>query len=105
MASVGIPLLAVASEFATEIVGYLPQDDSSYVEAGHRVIVESVRSRRPAASESEVLRISPAIEELPSRLWRRPGVAEFGRPVIVSASIELGLVPGELVRIRTSGWH
>ncbi len=94
----GEPVVMIAQRFASEVVGYLPEYAPRMAEANMQVVV--ARSSDPAvAAESVVLRVSPTIEVIPERLWRRPGVPEYGRPFVVATAQPLQLVPGESVSI------
>lgn len=95
----GEPVVLVSRSFATEIVAYLPERDPRVAQRKQSVVLAR-RSDPGVVAESVVLRVSPVIEALPERLWKRPGAAEYGRSFVVAAAARLGLVPGEAVNIR-----
>jgi len=95
----GEPVVLVTRSYATEIVAYLPEQDPRIAKRRQTVMLAR-RSNPRVVAESVVLRISPTIEALPERLWKRPGVAEYGRSFVVAAVAKLALSPGEAVQVR-----
>ena len=51
-------------------------------------------------AESFVVRMGPAMEMKPQRLWRDPMVPDYGRAVVIAALPGLNLTPGELLHVR-----
>lgn len=96
----GEPVVLITSLHAGEILAWLspsPELDGS-VREGARV--EIVRPAEPGVvRESLIRRVGPAVDELPERLWRTPGVPEYGLPVLIAA-VDEPLLPGETVRVR-----
>jgi len=100
--SQGQPILSVSETEVREIVAYLPETEAARIRPRSAV---SISSRRPPGSimESQVLRIGPAVELLPQRLWRDPVIPDYGYGVIIAAAPDFNLLPGELVDVRFSG--
>ena len=100
----GEPVARLVGTRAADIVAYLPEGVGAEVRAG-----DLVRVARPAQpwenAEAIVERVGPAIEEIPSRLWRDPAVAEFGRPLLIEGAAALEILPGEAVSVRLSADH
>jgi hypothetical protein len=68
------------------------------------MIVEVARASEPTlVAEATVVKVGPAVEELPLRLWFDPARPRFGRPFLVSVSSPLSLIPGEKLLIRLAG--
>ena len=63
------------------------------------VLVSSLR-RPNQVAESFVVRMGPAMEMKPQRLWRDPMVPDYGRAVVIAALPGLNLTPGELLHVR-----
>jgi multidrug resistance efflux pump len=100
----GEPVVTIARPFASEVVGYLPEGgERDLAERAH--VVVSRHDDRTVSAESLVLRVSAALEMLPERLWRRPGVPDWGRPFIVAGAQPLDLLPGERVVITPASSH
>ena len=95
----GHPIARVAQAFASSVIAYAPERAPITPRPGARVRVLARRTGAPAL-ESVVVRIGPAIELMPDRLWRNAGVTEYGRPFLVAAGEPLHLVPGELVDVE-----
>ena len=51
-------------------------------------------------AESVVVRVGTALELMPDRLWRQPGLPGYGRAVIIAGVPDLRLAPGERVDVR-----
>ena len=95
----GEPLLAVTERLASEIVAYASGASISAVV--ERARIAAARQDMPSrVAESVIIRVGPAIEQLPQRLWRDPSTPEYGRPFVVAGIPALNLTPGELVSLR-----
>ena len=97
----GEPIVMIAERSVQEIVAYLDEREATRIEENTAVRLAS-RARPGVVAESVVLRVAPAIEPLPQRLWRNPQVADYGRAVVIAASPAMQLTPGELVDVRFS---
>jgi multidrug resistance efflux pump len=96
---VGDPILAVAEAEPNEIIAYVSEQQFEHLR--EQMPVALVKTRMPAKlANSVVLRIGPTIELMPQRLWANPTIPQWGRPVLIRIPPELGLVQGEMVRIR-----
>ena len=97
----GEPIVMIAERSVQEIVAYLEERDATRIQLNAAVQVAS-HARPGVVAESVVLRVAPAIEPLPQRLWRNPQVADYGRAVVIAASPAMQLTPGEMVNVRFS---
>jgi multidrug resistance efflux pump len=92
------PILSIIPACPKEIVGYLPEDRPTEIMEGD--VVEIFDFRNPAQpTAARILKVAPAIEEIPIHLRRNPSIPEWGQPVLVSVPPELKLLSGERVRI------
>ena len=97
--NVGEPVVTVIEEVASEVIGYLPEQLAHRLELGTTVL--AWRGSAPSTpTESVVVRMGPAIEQLPQRLWRDPAVPQYGLPFIVGGVAALRLTPGERLHLR-----
>ncbi|RMF24117.1 MAG: HlyD family efflux transporter periplasmic adaptor subunit [Deltaproteobacteria bacterium] len=94
----GQPVVRVAQRFASDIIAYAPDRAPRMPRVGQPAKV--IARRGGPALESVVLRVGPAIEPMPNRLWRNAGITEYGRPFLVAAGAPLRLIPGELVDVQ-----
>jgi multidrug resistance efflux pump len=95
----GEPILTVTEQTPHEIVAYLNESDGESARQSARVLVAS-RTQPDRVAESLIVRVGPAIQQLPQRLWRNPRVPDYGRPVVIAGVPALDLTPGELVEVR-----
>lgn len=98
--TVGEPLLTVVEEIASEVVAYLPESHRDSIELGSTLVAWR-RGAPTQTAESVVVRIGPAIEELPQRLWHDPNVPQYGRPFVVQGVAPLRPTPGEELGLRS----
>ena len=95
----GEPLVVVVELIASEIVAYAPQSFAGSIVERSRVA--AARQADPArVAESIITRVGPSIEQMPQRMWRDPGIPEYGLPFVVAGVPELKLTPGEVVAIN-----
>ncbi len=95
----GQTILVVAEAEPTEIVAYVNEAQASGVR--ERMAVKLVKGgSRPQIVNSQIAYIGPTMEPMPQRLWRRPNVAEWGRPMIIKIPPNLKLTPGQTVGIK-----
>jgi multidrug resistance efflux pump len=92
------PILAIIPTSPSEIIGYLPEEHPSKVREGDMVEVSGLRNPSQV-KDSRILKVAPAIEEIPIHLRRNPNIPEWGQPVLVSIPPELKLISGERVKI------
>lgn len=95
----GEPILTVTDGSVSEILAYLDDTEAGRAKEKTPVVVASV-SRPGRTAESFVVRVGPAVEMLPQRLWREPQTPEYGRAVVIAAVPGLDLAPGELLSVR-----
>lgn len=95
----GEPIVMIAERSVREIVAYLNEGDDARIAANTPVVVTG-RGRPASVAESVVVRVAPAIQALPQRLWRDPRTPDYGRAVIIAAAPAMKLTPGELVDIK-----
>ena len=95
----GEPILTIAERVPREIIAYVAEADTVAARENSRVLVTSQRDPSKVA-ESLIVRVSPAIEPLPQRMWRDPRIPDYGRAVVIAGVPALELTPGELVHVR-----
>jgi multidrug resistance efflux pump len=95
----GEPLLFVLGQRVSEILAYAPESAARQITV--RSQVAAARRGDPSlVAESIITRVGPSIEQMPQRMWRDPGIPEYGLPFVVAAVPALKLTPGEIVEIR-----
>ncbi|MBN2492253.1 MAG: HlyD family efflux transporter periplasmic adaptor subunit [Planctomycetes bacterium] len=95
----GDPILLIADPRTTRVVAHIPER-TRHLDIRPGDTVELVRRRTPVeVLEAKVIRVGPAVEEIPIQERRNPTLVEWGRPVLIAAS-ELELCPGETVDVR-----
>ena len=95
----GDPVLTLTQAGPTEIVAYASEEQVNKIHEGMEV--ELIKSSEPARIiQSRIIYVGPVVERLPVRLWRNPNLPQWGRPFLIEAPPEMGLVTGELVGIR-----
>jgi multidrug resistance efflux pump len=95
----GDPILTLTEAGPTEVIAYASEEQVSSIRQGMEV--ELIKSSEPARIiHSRITYVGPVMEQLPVRLWRNPNVPQWGRPFLIEAPSEIGLVTGELVGIR-----
>jgi len=95
----GEPILLVAERSVREVVAYLDEQAGSEIRENTPVLM-AYPNGQGVLAESVVVRVSPAIQELPLRLWRNPRVPDYGRAVVIAASPDMGLTPGQRVDVK-----
>ena len=95
----GDPILTLTEARPEEIIAYASEEQVNSIHEGMEV--ELIKSSEPARIiRSRITYIGPVVEKLPVRLWRNPNFPQWGRPFLIDAPPEIGLVTGELVGIR-----
>ncbi len=92
----GEVLVTVVARHPDAIVAYLPPAAAGVVVPDQEVGVEDP-ARPGAVARTTVRSVGPSVVELPARLWRRPGVPEWGLPVRLTPVD--GYVAGQLMRV------
>lgn len=95
----GEPILLITEQSVREIVAYLGEEDAAGVREDSPVLV-ATRNGNGTIAESVVLRVSPGVQMLPSRLWSDPQVPLYGRAVVIAAYPGMHLAPGQMVEVR-----
>jgi len=95
----GEPILMITEDRPTEIIAYANEEQVSRISMGMEV--EIIKSSEPARiARSYITYVGPIVEQLPVRFWRNPNFPQWGRPFLIKAPPEMGLVTGETVGIR-----
>jgi multidrug resistance efflux pump len=94
----GQPLLVLVARESPEVIAYLPESQVAEVHPGQRVLLAPPVPLRDAA-ELVVVRVGPAVEALPARLWSDPSRPQFGVPVLARGPGTVRLRPGERVTL------
>lgn len=99
MVSPGESIVTIGGNQALQVVGYLPEADTTPLR--EKMPVRIARLNQPwDTAQATIHRLGTGVEQVPPRLWRDPKRPEFGRCFVVSAASPLGLMPGETVLIR-----
>jgi multidrug resistance efflux pump len=97
-ATVGKPILAIASSSCEFIIGYLREDRMLRPQPGMTVIIQP-RAKPTRQYRSYIVTAGAQVEPLPYRHWRNPQVAEWGWPIQAAIPPDAQLAPGELVEL------
>jgi len=95
----GAAILTITNPKPREVVAYLPENTAHCDIQGKKVQLITMGVKRQIA-ESQVIIVSPVIEQLPARLWPNPNLPQYGRAFIVQIPPELEVMPGEKVGVR-----
>lgn len=97
----GAAVLAIADPKSTRVVAHIPEGSGHLdVRVGDRVQLQR-RTSPTQVLEAQVLRVGPAVEEIPLQGRRNPNLVEWGRPVLIAATGgNLDLYPGETIEVR-----
>lgn len=95
----GEPILTVAKTRPETVVGWIGEEHMHRINLGMEVrLVKRGETQQIAMSEITV--VGPEVKMLPERLWRIPGVPEYGRSFHVGVPPNLKLLPSEKVGIK-----
>lgn len=93
-----MPIMTVSSPVADYVTVWLDPHQAGIVR--EKMPVEIIKTTAPrAAYPAEVVSMGSAFEIIPEQLWKTPGVPQWGRPVCISVSPELGLLGNEVVGV------
>jgi multidrug resistance efflux pump len=93
-----IPIMTITSPVAEYVTVWLDPRQAGM--AHEKMPVEIIKITAPrAAFPAEVASMGSAFEQVPEQLWKIPGVPQWGRPVRISVSPELGLLGSEVVGV------
>lgn len=98
----GEPVITLVDPRPREVIVYLPEALPADLALGDAFMVS--RGQRPGMQPNEVISVGsvvmaelPSVQQLPSRLWSNPQIAEYGKAYLVGPVQELDLLPGERV--------
>lgn len=95
----GVEILRIAEEKPSAIIAYASEAIVGQLERGKAV--EIVKDSKPEQiAHSKVIYIGPAVEQMPTRLWRNPNFPQWGRPMWIEIPLGMDLIPGEMVGVR-----
>jgi multidrug resistance efflux pump len=95
----GEPILVIAQTRPKEIIAYAMTGQIDQVKVGQRVGL--VKKTVPAKmAQSQVISVSPIVEQLPPRLWVNPNMPQWGLPFVIRIPEGMELTSGEIVNIR-----
>jgi multidrug resistance efflux pump len=95
----GEPILVIAETEPAEIIVYLGQEYAARVT--DQMPVQLVKKTEPAlVADTQIARMGPVMELMPQQLWRDPGMAQWGRPVLIKIPPGFKVLPGEIVGIK-----
>jgi multidrug resistance efflux pump len=97
---VNVPVLHLAGQAATEVIAYIPGDQSDRLQLGMTVDVVKNSQPQQFMQGCEVIAIGPTIEQVPAQLWQHPSMPQWGRAFLIRVPAELQLLAGEKVGIR-----
>ena len=90
--------MTITSPVADYITVWVDQRQVGIVH--EKMPVDIVKTTAPhAVYKAEVASMGSAFEQIPQQLWKSPNVPQWGRPVRISVSPELGLLGNEVVGV------
>ena len=95
----GALVVTVRSQEAESVIVYLPEPVAKDEPLPDSVALARVSAPR-SLIEARVLGFGTGVALMPERLWTRPGIPDYGRPLVLAPPEELGLIPGEAVLAR-----
>lgn len=99
----GEPVVVLRPAASRQVVLWLPETEAGRLHPGDRVDLRLPGDSAPPL-ELTVRATGPGIEELPRRLWRSPGLPEYGQAVSLEPLPEdRSLLPGVRVLARVRG--
>ncbi|MFP6581860.1 MAG: HlyD family efflux transporter periplasmic adaptor subunit, partial [Candidatus Hydrogenedentota bacterium] len=90
----GTPLLTIQSNNARRVIAYVNEKVASTIQPGTEVQLRS-QARPQIVASAKILRSGSALEELPSRIWSTPIIAQWGYPVLIGDIPPDVFLPGE----------
>ena len=95
----GDQILAIAESEPSEIIAYVNEMQSAYIEEG--MTVQIVNNANPVQMANvQITYISPVIEQIPDRLWTDPRYPQWGRPILMKIHPNVKLYSGALVTVK-----
>jgi len=95
----GTPLLMIARADSVRVVGYVDQSLVKEVRVGETVEIVSRHLPRESV-KATILRVGPAMQEVPESLRRHPNFAQWGLPILVGDVPQGMFHPGETLDLR-----
>jgi multidrug resistance efflux pump len=93
-----MPIMTITSPVAEYVTIWLDPRQAGMVQ--EKMPVEIIKVTAPrAAFPAEVASMGSAFEQVPEQLWKTPGIPQWGRPVRISISPDLGLLGNEVVGV------
>jgi multidrug efflux pump subunit AcrA (membrane-fusion protein) len=100
----GEPVVMVTAPLAQEVVAYVNEEAFGQIKPNMPVLLAPM-ANPTQTGRSAVVRIGPAVEQMPQRLWRSAQAPEFGRPVMIAVQPGMGIIPGESIRVEFQTPH
>lgn len=95
----GTPLLTIQSNDARRVIAYVNEQVASTIQPGTEVQLRS-QARPQILASAKILRAGSALEELPSRIWSTPIIAQWGYPILIGDIPPDVFLPGETVNVQ-----
>jgi multidrug resistance efflux pump len=95
---VGEPIVHVADPHSERIIAHLDEARAGRIRPGLEVRIRR-RSDPVRVASAEVLRVGPAVDQTPIRLWRDARRPEWGLPILIGSLPDVSLLPGEIVNV------
>jgi len=96
----GDPILTITKNTPDNIVAYATEKQAGRVRENMKVQLVDRNSTPSLIVDSQVVYIGPTVEQMPARLWRRPNMPQWGRPILIEIPSSLKLLPGSMVGIK-----
>jgi multidrug efflux pump subunit AcrA (membrane-fusion protein) len=95
----GDPVIAIAADRPTEIVGYVVGRTGGRLREGREVRLVNPAGKAQIGV-SKIESISPTVERLPESLWGASGIASWGRPFLVPVPEGFDVTAGDRVHVH-----
>jgi|GEM_PF-2307943 len=92
----GEAIVTLAAKHSQLILAWAPPAISKRLKAGDDLLVSSAGTKPLKAT---LLRLGPAVEELPLAMRRNPAIAEYGHPFLIGLPENAEFIPGESVQV------
>lgn len=95
----GTPILTIQNTASSRVIAYVDEQSATGIRPGTEVQLRSA-ARPGVVAMAKILRAGSSLEEIPSRIWSTPIIAEWGFPVLIGDVPEGAFLPGETVNVR-----
>jgi multidrug resistance efflux pump len=95
----GTPLLTIQSSTSNRVIAYVDEKSATGIRPGTEVQLRST-ARPGVVAIAKILRAGSSLEEIPSRIWSTPIIAEWGFPILIGDVPDGVFLPGETVNVR-----